>query len=275
MKVSDILRAKASGSTLYTTTPEDRLADAAALMAEHDIGSLVVIAHGRVVGMLTFREVIRAVVKNGGSIGDATVWKAMDNGPLICTLETELEFPRPDPTNAFREVLGDIERLEATIAELLHLARTNDRPAAIELGPVLAQLSRAWVPRAEAQGRNLHVEGGRYAPAAIGHATMLRHALDVLVDNALVHGRGDITVTIATDDNTVTLTVHDHGPGIATPVDEIAHTAAPPARTGRGLPLARRLVAAQHGRLDVLPPPGGHVAIRLRRADPAAPPETA
>ena len=68
---------------------------------------------------------------------------------------------------------GDLERLEATIAELLHLARTNDRPAAIELGPVLAQLSRAWVPRAEAQGRNLHVEGGRYAPAAIGHATML------------------------------------------------------------------------------------------------------
>ena len=94
MKVSDILRAKASGSTLYTTTPEDRLADAAALMAEHDIGSLVVIAHGRVVGMLTFREVIRAVVKNGGSIGDATVWKAMDNGPLICTLETELDEVR-------------------------------------------------------------------------------------------------------------------------------------------------------------------------------------
>ncbi len=58
-------------------------------MAEHDIGSLVVLAHGRVVGMLTFREVIRAVVKNGGSVGDPTVWRAMDDGPLTCTLETE------------------------------------------------------------------------------------------------------------------------------------------------------------------------------------------
>ena len=37
MKVSDILRVK--GGTLYTTTPEDSLADAAQLMAEKDIGS--------------------------------------------------------------------------------------------------------------------------------------------------------------------------------------------------------------------------------------------
>ena len=93
MKVSDILRVKVGG-TLYTTTPENSLADAATLMAEHDIGSLVVLAHGRVVGMLTFREVIRAVVKNGGSVGDTTVWRAMDDGPLTCTLETELDEVR-------------------------------------------------------------------------------------------------------------------------------------------------------------------------------------
>jgi len=40
MKVSDILRVK--GGTLYTVTPKSRLADAAATMAERDIGSLVV-----------------------------------------------------------------------------------------------------------------------------------------------------------------------------------------------------------------------------------------
>ena len=92
MKVSDILRVK--GGTLYTITPEDSLAEAATLMAERDIGSLVVISHGLVVGMLTFREVIQAVVKNGGSYGTTTVYRAMDNGPLICTMETDIDEVR-------------------------------------------------------------------------------------------------------------------------------------------------------------------------------------
>ena len=92
MKVSDILRVK--GGTLYTITPEDSLADAAALMAERDIGSLVVISYGKVVGMLTFREVILAVVKNGGSFGTTSVYRAMDPGPLTCTMETEMDEVR-------------------------------------------------------------------------------------------------------------------------------------------------------------------------------------
>jgi CBS domain-containing protein len=92
MKVSDILRVK--GSVLYTTTPEHSLADAMQTMAEHDVGSLVVMSNGLVVGMLTFREVILAVNKNGGQVGTTTVYRAMDNGPMICTMETELDEVR-------------------------------------------------------------------------------------------------------------------------------------------------------------------------------------
>ena len=92
MKVSDILRVK--GGTLYTAKPEDSLAEAAQLMADKDIGSLVVIAHGLVVGMLTFREVIQATVKNGGSFGTTSVYRAMDPGPLTCTMETEMDEVR-------------------------------------------------------------------------------------------------------------------------------------------------------------------------------------
>jgi CBS domain-containing protein len=92
MKVSDILRVK--GNTLYTITPEDSLADAAQLMAEKDIGSLVVMANGLVVGMLTFREVIHTVVKNGGSFGTTTVYRAMDPGPLTCTMATDMDEVR-------------------------------------------------------------------------------------------------------------------------------------------------------------------------------------
>ena len=92
MKVADILRVK--GSTLYTATPDEELAGATGLMAEKDIGSLVVMEHGELVGMLTFREVIKTLVTNGGSIGTSSVRSAMDDAPLTCTMETELDEVR-------------------------------------------------------------------------------------------------------------------------------------------------------------------------------------
>ena len=92
MKVSDILRVK--GNTLYTATPDEPLASALNLMAEKDIGSLVVMDHGDLVGMLTFREVIQLVVKNGGAVGTTIVRTAMDDAPLTCTMETELDEVR-------------------------------------------------------------------------------------------------------------------------------------------------------------------------------------
>jgi CBS domain-containing protein len=92
MKVSDILRVK--GNTLFTVTPETSLARAVSTMAEMDIGSLVVMNHGDLAGMLTFREVIKAVVANGGQVGDATVGRVMDDSPLTCTPETELDEVR-------------------------------------------------------------------------------------------------------------------------------------------------------------------------------------
>ena len=92
MKVSDILRVK--GNTLYTITPEEPLARALDAMSEKDSGSLVVMDHGDLVGMLTFREVIQQVVKNKGSVGTSTVRSAMDDAPLTCTMETELDEVR-------------------------------------------------------------------------------------------------------------------------------------------------------------------------------------
>ncbi len=61
MQVSEILRVK--GSTLFTVSPEMMLSDCVVTMADHDIGSLVVMDRGRLAGMLTFREVIRVLAK--------------------------------------------------------------------------------------------------------------------------------------------------------------------------------------------------------------------
>jgi CBS domain-containing protein len=61
MEVSEILKVK--GTTLYTVGPDSTLSDAVIVMADHDIGSLVVMDRGRLAGMLTFREVIRVLAK--------------------------------------------------------------------------------------------------------------------------------------------------------------------------------------------------------------------
>ena len=92
MKVSDILRVK--GNTLYTSTPEEPLARAIEVMAEKDIGSLVVMSHGDLVGMLTFREVIKSLVKSNNAIGATQVRTAMDATPLTCAMETDLDEVR-------------------------------------------------------------------------------------------------------------------------------------------------------------------------------------
>ena len=92
MKVSDILRVK--GGTLYTVTPEQSLFDAIQTMAERDIGSLVVMDHGVLVGMLTFREVLAAIVQNEGSVGGTSIRAMMESDPMICSDEAELDEVR-------------------------------------------------------------------------------------------------------------------------------------------------------------------------------------
>ncbi len=92
MKVSDILRVK--GNTLYTIRPDQPLVQALTLMSEMDIGSLVVMEHGDLVGMLTFREVIQAVVRGSGVVGPTIVRTVMDDAPLTCTPETEMDEVR-------------------------------------------------------------------------------------------------------------------------------------------------------------------------------------
>jgi len=93
MKVSDILRVK--GGTLYTISPDAPLSQAVQTMVELDIGSLAVMEHGELVGMLTFREVLQTVAKNSGLCGAGSVRAVMDDHPMSCTSQTDLEQVRP------------------------------------------------------------------------------------------------------------------------------------------------------------------------------------
>src|SRR5450830_531085 len=92
MKVSDILRIK--GSALYTANPTELLIDALKLMAERDIGSLVVMEQGELVGMLTVRELTQVLVKTNGNVSTTTVRDVMDAAPLTCSMETDMDKVR-------------------------------------------------------------------------------------------------------------------------------------------------------------------------------------
>ncbi len=92
MKVSEILKVK--GNILYTVTPDTPMIEAVNTMAEKDIGSLVVMEFGELVGMLSFREVMKTIHENHGEIGKGTVRKHMDDHPITITPETEINEVR-------------------------------------------------------------------------------------------------------------------------------------------------------------------------------------
>ena len=88
MQVSEVLKVK--GNILYTVPPNTGLLDAINLMAEKDIGSLVVMDNGALVGLLTFREVMRAVHANQGSVGQGTVGEYMVRDVLTMSPDTDV-----------------------------------------------------------------------------------------------------------------------------------------------------------------------------------------
>lgn len=89
LKVSEILRVK--GHTLYTATPDMPILRALETMSEQDIGSLVIMEHGELVGMLTFRELIRHLHAHEGNTGTNTIRSIMDDAPVSVSPNTNAD----------------------------------------------------------------------------------------------------------------------------------------------------------------------------------------
>jgi signal transduction histidine kinase len=181
---------------------------------------------------------------------------------LRAAIETELEFPRTDRTAVLHEAVSDIDRLEQTITELLSIARSSTpAPSSVSIADVLAELEIGWSRRLAKQGRSLTVSGARFVPAVRGNRAALRHGLDVLIENALVHGAGEIRIEHAFTQDTVTISVSDEGPGFSTQEPTPGH--------GLGLPLARRLIESMPGRLTTVRAESQpRIDILLQRAEP-------
>ncbi len=89
MQVSEILAVK--GQVLYTTSPDKKLSAAIAAMSELDVGSLACFEEGRMVGMLTFREIVKALHAKGASWGAVTVGDIMVRDPVLGRPDMEVD----------------------------------------------------------------------------------------------------------------------------------------------------------------------------------------
>lgn len=89
MQVREILAIK--GMVLYTIPPDRTLAEAVEIMTEQDVGSLVCFEHGKMTGMLTFREVLGAVHAHGASWQQAPVADVMMRAPQCARSDMEMD----------------------------------------------------------------------------------------------------------------------------------------------------------------------------------------
>jgi signal transduction histidine kinase len=151
---------------------------------------------------------------------------------------------------------------------------------------VLARVGERWQQVVTARGRRLEV---RTDPAPVGGDDIgpvvsipaVDHILDILVDNAVVHGTGTIALRAApAARGGVRLVVDDEGPGIEGDPDAVFDRRSPGATGhGIGLALARSLAEAEGGRLRVraTSPAGTSMELLLPGrpgAGPAAPART-
>jgi CBS domain-containing protein len=88
MQVKEILRVK--GNRLLSIEPSGRATDAVKTMAKENLGSLVVMERGRMVGMLTFHELLRALATRGGALGELKVAEIMVGEPVTAAPEMEV-----------------------------------------------------------------------------------------------------------------------------------------------------------------------------------------
>jgi CBS domain-containing protein len=83
MQVKEILRVK--GNRLLSIEPSGRAVDAVSTMAKENLGSLVVLDQGRMVGILTFHELLQAIAARNGALGDVKVSEIMVRNPVTAT----------------------------------------------------------------------------------------------------------------------------------------------------------------------------------------------
>ncbi|HEX2411690.1 MAG TPA: ATP-binding protein [Solirubrobacteraceae bacterium] len=180
----------------------------------------------------------------------------------VAVLKTELEGAlragghAPEVRTALVAAVEECDHLAQLAEDLLVIARSSEgrlpvRPERIAVDELLAGVRDRFTDRAHERGRGIHlaVDGAQVTADPL----RLRQALGNLVDNALRHGAGDITIAGRAADGGVVLEVGDEGPGFGPEIagrafERFTRGDAARTRGGSGLGLAIvRAIAEAHG----------------------------
>jgi signal transduction histidine kinase len=166
--------------------------------------------------------------------------------------------------------LTQTERLADVVGQLLGRARRSSAgsPTVASVDEIVGQQVIEWEPAFRRLNRRLAVAGekGLFAFATPGGASQV---IATLLDNALVHGAGTVTIRTSRTRRSVVIEVRDEGTGVPA---ELApriferSVSGSPTGTGLGLALARSIAAADGGQVVLVRPRPAVFALFLPHA---------
>jgi signal transduction histidine kinase len=141
---------------------------------------------------------------------------------LQLRLDELAEHDDPAVREEAEAALVQSARLLSTIEELLALARTGRAGNVVrfDLGDLVRQHVDDVEPMLVREGRRAVVD----APEPVEVVATLGavgQALDILLSNALRHGAGAVTATVAADERRARVDIADEGPGLGTSDDSV------------------------------------------------------
>jgi signal transduction histidine kinase len=149
--------------------------------------------------------------------------------------------------------LAQAERLADVVSQLLSPSRRVGAGSAalISIDKIVLQQIEEWEPAFRRAGRKIVLTGDSRLQAYVT-AGGLAQVIATLLDNALMHGAGTVTIRRSQSARSAVIEVEDEGEGV--PADLVARifersVSSRPEGTGLGLSLARTMVAADGGRI--------------------------
>jgi signal transduction histidine kinase len=235
------------------TAPIERLAVAAT-----DVGSGKTVAELPPSGIDEIDAVADALITSSTRIAGALARERRFSADVSHQLRTplagmrlKLEAPHAtaEASSLAATTLEDLDRVDVTVTHLLAVARDatpHAEPSAVD--NVIDRAAARWEPTIARHGRHAHWHAGtdRMVTAA---GNSIDQVVDVLIDNALRHGEGDLTIAARSLGNAVAIDVTNDGSVPDELTSERLFQRGEGDGHGIGLALARSLATAEGGRL--------------------------